>query len=185
MNYGYLQSELTFPLAIFLLFFGLLQCFKGYKFFKIILALTGFLAAGLIAGNFVLISTTSFILGLIAFFVAGLFAAFFAVSFYFFGIFIFGASAGFLLTFILSLFMSPPIAVGLGVIVAFIGGIMAVKFQKLIIIIATSFSGAALTVNSFSYFHSTTETIIFFNYILIALLGIIVQLKDKKSSQRG
>lgn len=125
---------------------GCLQCFFGYRTFKVMLFATGFLL-GFWAGAasyspFGYNGFYTFFSGL----VGGILGAALMGVLYFVGLFILGASLGGILGVALyTLFQSPPHPGILGLL-GLIFGLLTVKFQKFMIILVTAFEGAWLLV---------------------------------------
>ena len=124
------------------LFAGLLNVLFGYRFFKFIISLYGFFAGAVVgsavgsqvAGG----ETIGIVLGAL---ILGSIGAALAVLFYYFGILILG---GFLGLMVASTLLREP-GITVQVVSAVVGAILAVAVQKLVIIVATSFSGSYFT----------------------------------------
>jgi hypothetical protein len=117
---------------------GLVQCFFGYRIFRVILGITGFILGGLLAGYLVNSLTQSQLLSVIGALIgAGLMAGLYKV-----GVFLIGALFGGMAVSALFALVggSPPTWVV--VILAIVVGVLAVLFQKLMIVMATSFLGS-------------------------------------------
>ena len=121
---------------------GLVQCFFGYRIFRVILGITGFILGGLLAGYLVYNLTQSQLLGIIAGLIGALVGAGLMAGLYIVGVFLIGALFG-------SMAASALFALGGGgppdwavVILAIVAGVLAVLFQKPMIVIVTSFGGA-------------------------------------------
>lgn len=131
------------PLAALIV--GLVNCFLGYRLFKLMLAVYGLLVgAGLgiaVADLAGLTGTPALVLMLIPA-AAG---AWLTVRFYFFGIFLVGAVAGALAVEAgaTMLALQPPAPAHL--VMAVIVGALALHLQRVVIILSTAFSGAWMT----------------------------------------
>lgn len=121
---------------------GLVQCFFGYRIFRVILGITGFILGGLLAGYVVYNLTESQLLSIIAGLVGALIGAGLMAGFYKLGVFLIGALFGGMAVSALFALVggSPPTWVV--VILAIVVGVLAVLFQKLMIVMATSFLGS-------------------------------------------
>jgi hypothetical protein len=132
---------------------GALYCFFGYRVFKVVLGILGFISGALLAvwmafdvfgrGQAVLI-----LAGLLG----GIIGAVLMVALYFVGIFLLGAWLGSLLGVLLTGGGENPVATVIIVTLAVMGGIVAVFFQKLMIIISTSLGGSWSIVSGVSHF---------------------------------
>lgn len=150
--------------AIIAIAVGLLLHLQGYKMFLPAVAICGFIFGGLIVAGFMesLFEGKSGVVvaSWIGFIIGGLLIAAAAIFFYDVGVFVIGAIAGFLLA---SLFtttigykLNPDdpdvILIIAAIILGIIGGLLALKYEKPAIILATSFTGAVLVVWGAGYF---------------------------------
>lgn len=128
------------PAAIVLLLGGLLACFAGYRVFRIVLAIYGFILGALLASSFMgTEQTLSMVLTWIAGGVAG--AVILLVA-YFAGVALLGAGIGAAAAhMIFAAFKSEP---GVLVLILFsvAGALAALALQRYVIIVATAFGGA-------------------------------------------
>jgi hypothetical protein len=150
INYGMMDIENTIYqlgtaiagfMAVIAIVFGALECYFGYKLFKIVMGITGFFVGcglGFLLG-FAIITQSgggggiAVILALIG----GIVGAIIAVKVYFIGLFIYGFSIGFIIVMILE--GAPIVAILLGIVI----GVVHVIFSRLLIIISTSIVGGA------------------------------------------
>jgi len=135
---------------------GALQCFSGYRIFKLILGLTGFLLGGALASiiGYTLSQEVAFLLltGL----AGGFIGAALMVTLYFVGIFLIGAIFGSVLgTVLYAVAESNPDPAAL-LILAILAGILALAFQKFMIIVSTAFGGAWFVIIGIAYFITGT-----------------------------
>lgn len=133
--------------------FGLLCCFWGFRMFRVILGILGFAIGAMLVGQFVYnLTDGGMVLTVIAAIFGGIIGSALVLFVYFIGIFLIGAAAAYLL---LNMLASPAGFAGniaVVVIVAVIGGILALIFQKFIIIVSTAFIGAWCFVSGLFYF---------------------------------
>ncbi len=137
-------------LAIAAAMVGLLECFFGYRILRVMLALAGFGFGGVAAYTVVKAAGQSDQTAMIAGLVSGLAGAGLLTLFYFAGVFIIGAGFGLALAVVVGRAFSieGPTVIGLAVGMALAGGILALVVQRLLIIIATSFGGAAAAIQA-------------------------------------
>jgi hypothetical protein len=141
-----MQGNLTL-VAVGAIALGLLACFAGYRTFRVILGITGFVIGGVLAGYLLYNLTHSELVGVIAGLIGGLIGAGLMAGLYVVGVFVIGAIfGGIAASALLALGGSTPPG-WLVVILAIIAGVLAILFQKLMIVIATSFVGAWLAVS--------------------------------------
>ena len=121
---------------------GLVQCFLGYRFFRWVLGITGFLLFGLLAGFLVFQWTASPLFGVIAGVIGGIIGAFLMGGLYVIGFFVIGAIFGGVATSALFALGGSSAPVWLIVLLALVCGVLAIVLQKLMIVIATAFGGS-------------------------------------------
>ncbi len=124
---------------------GLLNCYYGYRFFIVTVAIIGFLIGAYIGsslGSWVGGSMLVVILGV----VVGLIAAWGSVSGYYAFIFVVGAFGFAFLAAFLSGLYSENASTILAIVVGLLGGFLSLWLQRVIIIIATAAQGALASV---------------------------------------
>lgn len=182
-------EQLTGPLQNILvaavIVIGLVECFVGYRIYKIFLMILGFAVGGVMAGGLTYAGTENLVFALLAGGLGGVAGAFLFVAFYFIGIFLLGAGFGAILGSALaaSLSFDDTFTLILTIALAILFGILAIKFQRFMIILATAFSGAWSVVVGTAFF--TTSYIDFSNpeqpiaatgnvfYLILGFWGIL------------
>jgi len=136
LPHGYEQ-----PAAIVLLLGGALACFAGYRLFRVVLAIYGFLAGAMIASSVVGASNTTGMI--VAALVGGIIGSVVLVLAWFVGVALVGAGIGVLVAhFVWSAIATgdpPAVAV---IVVAVTGAVAAMFIQRYVIIVGTAFAGA-------------------------------------------
>lgn len=151
-------------LAILAIVVGLLVCFAGYRFFRPTLFAIGFVGGGVLVATIIehafkdksWMNTASWI----GFALGGLLIGFFVVLLYAVGIFVAGAAGGVLLAIVLNtsvgykIYPSNPnvVLVVLIVVLGLMSGVLALKLEKPVLIVATSLFGADIVVWGVGYF---------------------------------
>ncbi|GAB9470272.1 hypothetical protein Gpo141_00007522 [Globisporangium polare] len=151
-------------LAILAIAAGLFVCFAGYKLFRTALFVVGFVAGGVllaIAAEHIF-DTKSWVVtaSWVAFVVGGLLVGCLVVSLYTTSIFVAGAAGGVLLAILLNtsvgykIYPSNPnvVLIVLAIILGIVGGVLALKLEKPVLIVATSLVGAGMLVWGVGYF---------------------------------
>jgi uncharacterized protein DUF4203 len=135
-----LPVPLQTPAAIVLLAGGLLSCFAGYRVFRIVLGIYGFILGALLASS--VMGTEQTMLMIVAALVGGLLGAVILIAAYFVGVALIGAGIGALVANAAgaALGREPHVAVVIGL--AIVGALAALALQRYVIIIATAFGGA-------------------------------------------
>ena len=127
--------------ALFLVVGGALSCFAGYRLFRVVLAIYGFILGGSIASS--TLGATNATGQLLAWIIGGFAGAIILVLAYFVGIALIGAGLGALVAQIAWTYFGtgdPPAA--LVIVLAIVGAIGAMVLQRYVIIVATAFGGA-------------------------------------------
>lgn len=128
------------PAAVVLLLGGLLACFAGYRVFRIVLAIYGFILGALLASSFMGTEQT---LWMIATWIAGgLAGALILLVAYFAGVALLGAGIGAAAAHLIwAAFKAEPALLVL-ILFSITGALAALALQRYVIIIATAFGGA-------------------------------------------
>lgn len=194
-----LPTGYELPAAIVLLLGGTLACFSGYRLFRTVLAIYGFILGALIASSLVASSNTTGMLAAVL--GGGVVGALVLLVGYFVGIALAGAALGAALTHLVwaPVMKADPPAVAV-VAISVIGALAAMFLQRYVIIVATAFAGAwtivvgaalAATARSGKIGGDAQSWILYpihpapgrswipFAWVGIALVGTIVQLGRK------
>jgi hypothetical protein len=129
------------PFAILLILGGTLACFAGYRLFRVVLGILGFVAGAMFASS--MMGPTNTVGMLVAAAVGGLIGSVILVFAYFIGIAIAGAGLGVLVAHMAWPQVGsgdPPVA--LVIVLAMLGAIGAMFLQRYMIIVSTAFGGA-------------------------------------------
>jgi hypothetical protein len=132
------------PAAIILLLGGLLSCFAGYRVFRVVLGIYGFILGALLASSFPGVEQTWAMV--IAAVVGGVIGALILIGAYFVGVALIGAGIGALAANVIwaSLEREPHIAVV--IVLAIAGALGALALQRYVIIVSTALGGAQTAV---------------------------------------
>jgi hypothetical protein len=136
-----LPSSYELPAALLIVAGGALACFAGYRLFRIVLAIYGFLLGALIASSMIGVASTAAMAA--AAVVGGILGALILVFAYFVGIALVGAGLGALVAHVVwgqTATAHPPVLVIVGASIA--GAIGAMILQRYVIIVGTAFGGA-------------------------------------------
>jgi Domain of unknown function (DUF4203) len=129
------------PAAVGLVLGGTLACFAGYRLFRIVLGVYGFILGAMVASSLMGVGST---VGMVvAALVGGLIGSAVLVLAYFVGIALVGAGLGALIGDVIWTWVrpgDPPVLVI--VVVALAGAIAAMMLQRYVIIVGTAFLGA-------------------------------------------
>jgi hypothetical protein len=136
LPHGYEQ-----PAAIVLLLGGALTCFAGYRLFRVVLAIYGFIAGAMIASSVVGASNTTGMI--VAALVGGLIGSAVLVLAWFIGVALVGAGIGVLVAHLVwgAIGTGDPPALPV-IVVAMAGAVAAMFIQRYVIVVGTAFAGA-------------------------------------------
>ena len=136
-----LPSSYELPAAVLLALGGALACFAGYRLFRFVLAIYGFVIGAMLASSMMAASNT---VGMVAAaIVGGLAGALILVFAYFLGIALVGAGLGALIAHVGWAYVrtgDPPAAAV--IVAAILGAVGAMFLQRYVIIVSTAFGGA-------------------------------------------
>jgi len=197
------ESQRAF--AIFSIIGGAIICFWGYRLFKVVLGLAGFIAGAALFYHFGAQYTAKMIVLVILAIFGGLIGASLSMAFYYVGLFLLGALAGWQLGFLIATAVNIEFVIIIPIIAAVIAGILACFFQKPIIIVATALIGAWSVVTGGFYFFGTgiiptdlfrdpfmlveslrdTNPVVILAWIVLSIAGIIFQFSSRAPGMAG
>ena len=191
-----LPASYGFPAAVVLIIGGAVACFAGYRFFRTVLAIYGFILGALMASSMMGVGNG---MGMIvAALVGGLIGAIVLVLAYFVGIALVGAGLGALIAHQIWYWIrpgDPPVLIVIGA--ALVGAALAMVVQRYVIIVGTAFGGAwtmiigvlnAVSTRGITRLSSPTEVWILYPqvapgerwaplaWLVLGLIGVAVQL---------
>ena len=196
-------SQSTF--AIISIIAGLIVCFQGYRVFKAALGIAGFIVGAALAFNFAALYSGNMIVLVIAAIFGGMVGAWLAAAFYYVGLFLVGALAGWQLWLLLSTVLPVGSVLIVPAVLAGVLGIIACFLQKPVITVATAMIGAWAIVTGMFYFFGRgilptdlfrdpatliehmrdTDPMIIFGWIALSIAGIIFQSSRRRALEAG
>ena len=135
-----LPASYQLPAALVLLAGGIVACFFGYRLFRIVLAIFGFILGAMFASSLFGASDTSLMLG--AAVLGGLAGAGLLIAAYFVGVALVGAGLGVLAAHLVSSAMGTEPGFVMIVVCSVIGAVGSMYLQRYVIIIGTAFGGS-------------------------------------------
>ena len=139
-----LPASFQTPAAILLVLGGLLSCFAGYRFFRIVLGLFGFVVGALLASSVMGTEQTMWMIG--AALVGGLIGALIMVAAYFVGVALIGAGFGARAANLIWAGLGREPQLLIVIVLSILGAVVALWLQRYVIIVATAFGGAWTTI---------------------------------------
>lgn len=158
-----IEPELYPWFSIAALVWGLLDCFFGYRIFKITVGLLG-AVIGAILGQMAARATglgAGWELGALA--AGALLGAGLAFLLYLVGVFLSGFSFGAVLAMLLLAHFDRMVALLGALVVGIVGGVAAVKLQRVVIILATALTGSFRAVLALMYFTTQLDWPFYFS----------------------
>lgn len=178
---------------------GALECFFGYRIFKFVLGLTGFLLGGVLVATISSTFSQEAIFILLSGLMGGVIGAALMVALYYAGVFLIGAILGSVLgTVLYAVAESNPDPAVL-LITAVLAGIAALIFQKFMIIVSTGFGGAWGVVIGIAYFITDAVNLsnpermfnfegkylyaILLCWLVLGIAGVIIQYRSASNKE--
>jgi len=137
-----LPASYQLPAAVVLLLGGIVTCFFGYRFFRIVLAIVGFLMGALAASSVFGPSDTLAMIG--AALVGGLVGALVLIGAYFVGVALVGAALGSATAHVLFAATGADPHFIVILFAAVIGAVASMYLQRYVLIVGTGFGGALM-----------------------------------------
>ena len=139
-----LPVSFQMPAGILLVLAGVLSCFAGYRLFRVVLGIFGFIVGWLFVSS--AMGTEQTLWMLLAAFGGGLLGALILIAAYFVGVALIGAGIGAgAASVIWASFGREPGIIPV-IVLAILGALGALALQRYVIIVATAFAGAQTTV---------------------------------------
>lgn len=135
-----LPASLQMPAAVILLAGGLLACFAGYRIFRIVLGIYGFILGVLLASS--IVGTEHTMWTVLASIGVGLAGALLLILAYFVGVALIGAGLGAMTANAIWAAIGGEPHVLVVILLAIAGALAALALQRYVIIVATAFGGA-------------------------------------------
>ena len=147
-----LPSDVYGIIIVLSILVGAVECFFGYRIFKFLLGVAGFLAGGFLAGAIGYHASQDQGFALLTGLVGGIVGAVLIVVLYFVGVFLLGAALGGGIGAALYANSGSEPEPAVLLILAVIAGAVALFLQKFIIVVSTAFAGAWGVVVGITYF---------------------------------
>jgi hypothetical protein len=139
-----LPASLQTPAAVILLLGGLLACFAGYRIFRVVLGIYGFILGVLLASS--IVGTEHTVWTILASIGCGLIGALLLIAVYFVGVALIGAGLGAGLANLIWAWIGGEPHIVVVIVLAIAGALAALALQRYVIIVATAFGGAQTVV---------------------------------------
>ena len=135
-----LPASLQIPAAVILLIGGVISCFAGYRFFRVVLGIFGFILGALLASGAMGTEHTVWMIG--AALAGGVVGALILIAAYFVGVALLGAGIGALATSLIWASLGHEPSAWIVIAFSIAGALAALALQRYVIVGATAFGGA-------------------------------------------
>jgi hypothetical protein len=139
-----LPASFQTPAALVLLIGGLISCFAGYRVFRIVLGIYGFILGALLASSAMGTEHTAWMI--VAALIGGVIGALILIAAYFVGVALLGAGIGALAASLIWASLGREPHAFIVIVFAVAGALGAMALQRYVIVGATSFGGAWTTI---------------------------------------
>ena len=139
-----LPASFQTPASILFVLGGLLSCFAGYRYFRIVLGLFGFVVGALLASSVMGTEQTMWMIG--AALIGGLTGALILIAAYFVGVALIGAGFGAAAANLIWAGLGSEPQLVMVIVLSILGAVVALWLQRYVIIVATAFGGAWTTI---------------------------------------
>jgi hypothetical protein len=139
-----LPASFQTPAAVILLVGGLLSCFAGYRLFRIVLGIYGFILGALLVSS--AMGTEQTLLMVLAAIAGGIVGALILIGAYFVGVALIGAGLGALAANMIWAGFGREPGILPVIVLSIAGALGALALQRYVIIVATAFGGAQTAV---------------------------------------
>jgi hypothetical protein len=183
IDFSFLENIQYVP-PLVLIIAGFLSCFVGYRMFRLMLFLIGFIGGFMIAGSLYASSQGYQVdlhhgVALIYSIIGGLAGALVLGVLYFLGVFAVGAILGALIAVAITHSLGYQNGI-ITVFAAIVGGLLAIMIQRHVITIATAFIGAAILINGITMIAKpNSAALLLFNpdqpgYVVLMVIWIVL-----------
>jgi hypothetical protein len=135
-----LPASFQIPAAVILLAGGVISCFAGYRVFRVVLGIYGFMIGALLASGATGTEHTAWMIG--AALAGGVIGALILIAAYFIGVALLGAGIGALATSLVCASLGREPSALVVILFAIAGALAALALQRYVIVGATAFGGA-------------------------------------------
>ena len=139
-----LPATFQTPAAVIMLAGGLLACFAGYRIFRVVLAIYGFILGALLASSIMPAEQTLWMI--VTWIGGGIVGAVILLLAYFVGVALIGAGIGAFLAHVGAAALGVEPYVWVVILLSIAGALAALALQRYVIIVATAFGGAQTAV---------------------------------------
>jgi len=170
---------------------GVMNCFFGYKIFRIVLGIWGFLGGALLVGGLAHRLFQNEVAAIAGGFLGGLVGATACVLLFHVGVFVLGGALGAVVGIMLSAMAGAEPHLGLLLLLGLVGGVAALLLRRPVIILSTAFAGSFTIVIGSIYFlggYAPKELLqdpqvvgrlanaAFFGWLVLGAVGTVLQL---------
>ena len=192
----------TDTFAVTLIASGMITCFYGYRLFKIVLAITGFVTGGALAWTVLTAAGYGQTATIAGTFLVSLVGGIAMVSLFFAGVFLFGCSMGLLMAVLLLSTIGSELNVVVVSIFALVNGLVTLWFRKVLVVASTALTGAWSVLSGIAYFVGNLDLVgalakpellqtqgdlyyaVVALWLLLGVSGITIQMRSQRKRKK-
>ena len=199
-----LNFELNAPdtFAVALIASGVITCFWGYRLFKVVLGVTGFVTGGALAWTVLTEAGYGEMVTIAGTLLAALLGAAVLFSLFFGGVFLFGCAMGLLMAIAILSVLGGELNVVAVSIFSLVNGLVTLWFRKVLVVASTALTGAWSVLSGVAYFAGDLDLVgglakpellrtqgglyyaVLALWFLIGMSGIAIQMKAQRKRKK-
>jgi len=195
-----LNARDTFAIA--LIASGVITCFWGYRLFKVVLGVTGFVTGGALAWTVLTAAGYGQMVTIAGTLLAALLGGLAMFSLFFAGVFLFGCAMGLLMAVVILSALGGELNVVAVSIFSLVNGLVTLWFRKVLVVASTALTGAWSVVSGVAYFAGDLDLVgalaepgllrtqgglyyaVLALWFLIGISGIAVQMRAQRKRKK-
>ena len=195
-----LNSSDTFAIA--LIASGVITCFWGYRLFKVVLGVTGFVTGGALAWTVLTEAGFGEMVTIAGALLAALLGAAALFSLFFGGVFLFGCAMGLLMAIAILSVLGGELNVVAVSIFSLVNGLVTLWFRKVLVVASTALTGAWSVLSGVAHFAGDLDLVgglakpellrtqgglyyaVLALWLLIGMSGIAIQMKAQRKRKK-
>ncbi len=196
------ELNATDTFAIALIASGVITCFWGYRLFKVVLGVTGFVTGGALAWTVLTAAGYGQMVTIAGTLLAALLGGLAMFSLFFAGVFLFGCAMGLLMAVVILSALGGELNVVAVSIFSLVNGLVTLWFRKVLVVASTALTGAWSVVSGVAYFAGDLDLVgalsepellrtqgglyyaVLALWFLIGISGIAVQMRAQRKRKK-
>jgi len=192
----------TDTFAIALIASGMITCFFGYRLFKVVLAIIGFVTGGALAWTVLTAAGYGQWVTIVGSCLAALVGGVAMFSLFFAGVFLFGCAMGLLMAVVILSAIGSELTVVVVSIFALVNGLVTLWFRKVLVVASTALTGAWSVLSGVAYFVGDLDLVgalaepellraqggfyyaVLALWLLLGISGIAIQMRTQRKRKK-